>query len=314
VFDLVPPADASPDEFQRGDVRDRTSVDRAVRGAELVIHAVAVQPVSRSSRRVFLDVNVGGTENVLAASREASVRRVIHLSSSAVYGVHQRSPLDEQSAFAPVCDYGRSKALSERIVAAERRRGLDVIILRPRVLLGAGRLGVYHLLFDWIADGKPVYTIGRADEPFQPLSVRDLARACRLALTSPRGNQDYVLGASRFSSFRDDLASLLAHAGSTRSIVPLPATLARAALGALDLLDLSPLTAWHYLGAGRPFFFDCSRAQAELGWSPEITTTEMLRESYDWYVAHRATADRRSGATQTHTVVPRALALLKALS
>ncbi|HMJ13143.1 MAG TPA: NAD(P)-dependent oxidoreductase [Polyangiaceae bacterium] len=313
VLDSAPIPEHASERVERvqGDVRDSELVSRVAAGVDYIVHCVAVQPVSRSRRSVFKDVNVMGTRNVLEAARHHGVRRVVHVSSSAVYGLPRESPITEATPFNPICDYGRSKVASERLCRRFRSLGQDVVILRPRVLLGQGRLGVYHLLFNWIADGKPVFFIGSGDRPFQALAVQDLVSACLLALFGDTPNQDFNLGAAEYQSFRGDVEGLLRHARSRKRIVPVPAVLAKTGLWALDVLDLSPLTAWHYLTADAAFFFDCSKAEQLLGWKPAVSNIEMLCESYDWYVANRRRVDPDVGTTHTKSLAQRAFRLMK---
>jgi nucleoside-diphosphate-sugar epimerase len=200
------------------------------------------------------------------------------------------------------------------LVRRFRTRGLDCVILRPRVLLGRGRLGVYHLLFNWIADRKPVFLIGSGNQPFQALAGTDLVSACVLALSEGVSNEDFNLGASEYGTFRQDIQALLDHARSKRRIVAVPALLAKAGLFGLDVLDLSPLTAWHYLTADAAFFFDCEKARRMLGWRPEVSNFEMLRDSYDWYLENRARVDPDVGTTHTKSLSQRAFRVMKALS
>src|SRR6185312_7257335 len=97
TLDVVPFDDAelerSVDEL-RGDIRDRDSVARLVAGADVVVHAAAALPI-QASRASIRSVNVGGTENVLRAADDADVRRVVFISSTAVYGVPEKHPIEE---------------------------------------------------------------------------------------------------------------------------------------------------------------------------------------------------------------------------
>jgi nucleoside-diphosphate-sugar epimerase len=316
VLDLVSPqlVDTASVEVVLGDVRDRALLDRAMREIDCVAHCVAVQPVSRSRRSVFQAVNGFGTANVLEAALRHGVRRVVHLSSSAVYGLPRELPIAESTSFRPLCDYGRSKVEAEMHCRRFRDYGVDVVILRPRVLLGRGRLGVYHLLFNWIADNKPVFIIGSGDRPFQALAVSDLVTACVTALFGSSGNEDYNLGASEYGTLRGDIEALLDHAARPRRIVPLPCAIAKPALFALDHMDLSPLTAWHYRTADAAFFFDCRKAGRLLDWAPVVSNAQMLKDSYDWYVENRAPADANVGSTHTQSLAQRAFRILKALA
>src|SRR3954469_7572482 len=88
VFDLNPPGDdyAAFVEFVAGDVRDRDAVSRACKDIDVVLHNVAQVPLARD-RHLFRSVNTLGTAHVLLAARDAGVRKVVHTSSSAIFGI-----------------------------------------------------------------------------------------------------------------------------------------------------------------------------------------------------------------------------------
>src|SRR5687768_13600222 len=108
TLDLAPLDDprleAEVDEL-RGDVRDPAAVRRLVAGADVVVHAAAALPI-QASRESILAVNVDGTANVLAAALETGVRRVVFVSSTAVYGVPERHPIVEGDPLVGVGWYG----------------------------------------------------------------------------------------------------------------------------------------------------------------------------------------------------------------
>src|SRR2546430_16639430 len=112
TFDVVPLDDAELErsvQELRGDVRDLDRVHELVAGADVVVHAAAALPI-QASRESIRSVNVAGTENVLLAARDAGVRRVVFISSTAVYGVPEKHPIEEDDPPVGVGPYGRAKA------------------------------------------------------------------------------------------------------------------------------------------------------------------------------------------------------------
>ena len=93
-------------EFVAGDIRDRDAIARACADVDVVYHNVAQVPLAKD-RTLFWSVNYDGTENLLAAARTAGVRKVVHTSSSAVFGVPRRNPVDETTEPTPMEEYGR---------------------------------------------------------------------------------------------------------------------------------------------------------------------------------------------------------------
>lgn len=103
-------------EFVKGDIRDETTVETLVGNAEFIYHQAGRTGVrdSVAEPRVYDEVNVGGTLNLLDAARESDVRRIVYASSSSVYGKPEYLPYDEQHSTTPVSPYGASKLAAER--------------------------------------------------------------------------------------------------------------------------------------------------------------------------------------------------------
>ena len=178
VFDLNPPAaTAAAVEFVQGDVRDPDAVRAACNGVDVVLHNVAQVPLARD-RELFRSVNVVGTANLLVAARDAGVGKVVHTSSSAVFGIPDSNPVTEETPCRPVESYGRAKLEAEVLCREAVASGLDVTIIRPRTILGHGRLGIFGVLFEFVADGAPVYVLGAGDNRYQFVHAADLADAC----------------------------------------------------------------------------------------------------------------------------------------
>lgn len=314
VLDVVD----SPDrprgtEFVACDVRDRRGVREAMKGVQFVHHNVALVPLAKAGRR-FWSVNVGGTRNAAGAARDAGVRLFIHTSSSAVFGIPDACPITGATPAAPVEIYGRAKLAAEQEVRTAAQKGLPSLILRPRTILGPGRLGIFQILFEWIRDGRNIYVIGNGDNPVQFIHVDDLVTAALLGVEN--GTQGiFNIGAERYSTLRDDLGAVIRHAGARTEIVGLPVGLTVSCLKVLDFLNVCPLAPWHYLTYHKPFYFDLSAPVRELGWRPRYGNAEMMIQAYDWYIEHGSRSND-AGARSVHRdpVKQGALRLLKWLS
>lgn len=302
ILDLIENADRPKDvRFVRGDVRDRPAVDRAMAGVEVVHHNVAQVPLAKN-RHQFWSVNVDGTRNVLDAAERAGVRKVVLMSSSAVHGVPSRNPVTRQSEPSPREAYGRAKLEAERLAERAVEHGLDVAIIRPRTILGHGRLGIFQILYEWVRQGKPVYLLGSGANRYQFVHADDLADAA-LRAAARSGPSLYLCGTSRFGTMRELLSGLVEHAGSASPIRCLPFRATQAVMVATSKLGLSPLGDYHALMYGRAMWFDISDAERELGWTPTFSNDEMIRQSYDWYLAHRAEVLARRDASHHRSAV-----------
>jgi nucleoside-diphosphate-sugar epimerase len=292
LFDLVPPTDdgeaGERAEFVQGDLRNEPLIANACRGVDTVYHLAALQRmkphVLRLSEQEIYDVNVTATANLLRAARAAGVHRVVFVSSSGVYGIPQRQPVDEHHPLRPIGSYGRSKVRAEELCGEYLDGGLDVSILRPVSLFGPGMGGVFLLLFEWVRSGRPVYIMGSGRNRVSLASAWDVAEACHLAAMRPESRgQAFNLGSAGVPTVREQVQALIDHAGSRSRIVSLNATLLRTAAKTLHRLGLSPLVPEHFLLADRDFLLDHKRAERVLGWVPRFTNTDMTAEAYNWY-------------------------------
>ncbi len=300
-------------EFVQCDIRDREGVRKAMRGVQVVHHNAALVPLTKAGRK-FWEVNVVGSRITAEEAAHGGVQTFVHMSSSAIFGVPQQCPISEATPLRPVEIYGRAKLAGEQTVRRIcDQAGLPLIIIRPRTILGGGRLGIFQMLFEWIRDGRNVYVIGHGDGLVQFVHAQDLMDAYLLMLDRGQAGV-YNIGTNRFGTVREALKNLSAHANSPSKVKGLPAALAIPLLRLLDAFGLSPLAAYHYLAYQKSFYFDVSRLLA-LGWKPRYSNDEMFRESYDWFTNNydRLAAAKTSSAHR-RPVKAGLLWLLKKLS
>ena len=296
-----------------GDIRDSAAAQRLARGADVLVHSAAALPIQRSGAAIR-SVNVDGTATVLAAAAEERVRRVLFVSSTAVYGVPRVHPIYEDLPLVPVGAYGESKIAAEELCRGFGARGLEWVIIRPKTFIGPERLGVFEILFDWVREGRRIYTIGSGTNRYQLLAVEDLVDAFVRAAERDVAGRVFNVGAKDFCTVREDLQALVDHAGSTSRVTPVPARPVQAILRALELLRVSPLAEWHYKTADKDSFVAIERAENELGWSPRYSNAETLIAAYDWYEQNRGALARGPGLTHRVPWNQRALGLVKKLS
>ncbi|HEY3725051.1 MAG TPA: NAD-dependent epimerase/dehydratase family protein [Acidimicrobiia bacterium] len=312
IFDLNPPGETAGEvDFVQGDVRDRDALARACRGVDAVLHNVAQVPLARD-RELFWSVNVLGTANLLLAARDAGVGKIVHTSSSAIFGIPDSNPVNEETQPHPLEDYGRAKLQAELLCREAVQDGADVTIIRPRTILGHGRLGIMAILFEFVADGAPVFVFGSGDNRYQFVHANDLADACLRAASRP-GAEVYNIGAQAFGTMRETLQALVDHAGTGSRVRSLPVAPARAAMQAVANAGLAPFAPYHWLLYGESLWFDVSKAKAELGWEPRHSNASMVVESYEWFLAHRGELGGRTGSEHQSAAKLGALKLIKRL-
>jgi nucleoside-diphosphate-sugar epimerase len=284
-----------------GDIRHPEAVRDALRGVDIVVHAAAALPLC--SREDIFTTEVDGTRIVLDESLQAGIERVIHISSTAVYGIPDHHPLVETDRMHGVGPYGEAKVLAEGVCATYRDKGLCVPILRPKSFIGPERLGVFALMYEWARDGKNFPILGRGDNLYQFLDVEDLCAAIWLSTTLPPAvvNDTFNIGAGEYGTLRSDFQAVMDHAGHGRRIVSLPEGPAILALKTFERIGVSPLYQWIYETVGKESFVSIAKAEEALGYAPQYSNRDALLRNYEWYLAN---ADRLQGAASgvTHRV------------
>jgi nucleoside-diphosphate-sugar epimerase len=288
-------------EMLRGDIRDASAVRAAVQGASVVHHNVAMVPLAKD-KTAFWTVNRDGTRTLLEAALAAKTRKVVNMSSSAVFGAPKKNPVDDETPPMPEEEYGRAKLAAEELCRSYAARGLDVTTIRPRTIMGHGRLGIMQILFEWVRLGKKIPVLGEGDNRYQFVHADDLAAAA-IAAAERAGGATYNVGAEEFGTMRETLEGLVRHAGTGSRVVSVPMAPAVALMDATSRLGLSPLGAYHSLMYGRSMYFDLTRTKRELGWAAKHGNVAMFCESYDWYVRNRSQVLERHGASHHRSPV-----------
>jgi len=300
-------------EFIHCDIRDREGVTKAMRGIDMVHHNVALVPLTKSGK-IFWEVNVVGSRIAAEEALKAGVGVFVHMSSSSLYGAPAPGPITAQTPPHPIEIYGRAKLAGEQAVQEVfSKASTSLIVIRPRTILGEGRLGIFQILFEWISQNRNVYVIGDGNIQFQFVHAHDLMDAYMLALDLGRPGA-YNVGAEHYGTLRQGLENLIQYAGSSSKVKGLPEWLSIQSLRLLDLAGLSPLAPWHYLTYHKAFYFDV-QPLLDLGWQPKYSNDEMFRESYDWFRNNydRLTAEK-AGSPHRRPVQEKILKIIKKLS
>jgi nucleoside-diphosphate-sugar epimerase len=182
-------------ERVQGDLRDAPSLARAVAGVERVYHVAAMISIRSGDREALWDANVAGTARLLAAARQAGVKRVVHTSSFGAMGHNPNGPSSEEYALdpdEPATDYERSKAASEVEVKREIERGLDACIVNPCATVGPFdfRPSLVGRTFVDFALGKMKAYLPGA---FDWVPMRDVVAGHLLAMDRGARGQRYLL-------------------------------------------------------------------------------------------------------------------------
>ena len=120
--------------FYQGDIRNPADISRAMEGCTHVVHTAAALPLYKTSDIISTDIK--GTSLLLKEALTRKIRRFVHISSTAVYGIPDHHPILETDKLDGVGPYGEAKILAEEICEEFRKKGICIPILRPKTFVG----------------------------------------------------------------------------------------------------------------------------------------------------------------------------------
>jgi nucleoside-diphosphate-sugar epimerase len=279
-----------PVDICYSDVRDPFLVQKAVKGCDFVFHLAGYTKSWARDSKVFHEVNVKGTENVLHACRRADVKKVVMTSTSMTFGPSEGEPRNESGKRTEdfFCDYERTKFHAEKLAERFVKAGLPVVIVHPTRVFGPGliseansvtRMIQLYLKRKWrliLADGNAVGNYA---------FIEDIVRGHWLALQKGRPGEKYILGGESltYNRFFEVLAEL---SDRHYRMIHVPAWMALAFSRIEDLLahvlGIYPLITSQWVRIFiKDWDFTSRKAEKELGY--RITPfEEALRKTLNW--------------------------------
>ena len=300
-------------EYVKADIRQRSEkLESAIQKADYIVHAAASLPIIHK-KSIIYDTNIKGTENVLKYALFHHIKRLVFISSTAVYGVPKKVPELETDHLSPIGHYGVSKVAGEKLCMKYYKAGLSINILRPKTFLGPERLGVFSLWFEAIYNNTPVFILGSGHNLYQLLDVKDLCEYIERALISKKDGEVFNIGAKDFGTWKQDLRAVIAFAKSRSKIIGFPVKPSQIILSILERLNLSPIVAWHYLTIPINSYVSTKKAEKILKYTPQISNQKLLIESYKWYKNNRSKIINNKGLTHRTIWNFKALSLINYL-
>ena len=270
--------------FFKIDIRDYNGVLNATKGIDYIFHNVAQVPLAKD-KELFDSVNNIGTMNIVKAANINGCKHLVYTSSSAVYGIPTCNPVNETTPTNPVEEYGQAKLDGEKM-CLEYKDKMDITIIRPRTILGNGRLGIFQILFEWVYLNQNLPVFDGGHNIYQFVHCDDLSEAC-IKSVEEKATGVFNIGTNDYCSMKETLNTLIKHSKKNSKITSLPSKIIVPLMNLSSYLGLSPLGPYHSAMYGNSLYFDTSKAKKELKWSSKNTNQDMIKESYDWYLSNR---------------------------
>ncbi|WP_321421176.1 NAD-dependent epimerase/dehydratase family protein [uncultured Methanobacterium sp.] len=264
------------DEVQvvNGDIRNLGDLETACEDVDIIVHCAAALPLYKEE--VIYATDVEGTGNVLKAAEVNNVERIIHISSTAVYGIPDHHPLYESDKLEGVGPYGTAKIDAKKVCEKYRENGMCIPIIRPKSFIGPERLGVFAIYYDWIKSKKNVPIVGNRKNKYQLLDVEDLCDAIYLCASKDKTivNDTFNIGAREYTTMKEDFGEILSYAGFGKRIITTPAKPLILVLCLLEFFKLSPLYKWVYETAPEDSFVSIEKAEKVLEFKPKYSNKQ----------------------------------------
>lgn len=266
-------------EFIAGDIRDAQSVRAAMRGCQVVLHLAALIsiPYSYQAPESYLDTNVRGTMNVLQAAREFGIEKVVHTSTSEVYGTARFVPITEEHPLQGQSPYSASKIAADQMATAYFSSfGVPVAVMRPFNTYGPRQSAraVIPTVISQIAARSRTVKLGALHPTRDFNHVADTVRAFVATAESDRAVGEVINIGSNFEISIGDTVKLIAEVMQAEVAVQTDAERLRPKDSEVERL-----------------WADNTKAKRLLGWEPSYAGREGLRrglqETVTWFLDER---------------------------
>ncbi|MFX0169177.1 MAG: NAD-dependent epimerase/dehydratase family protein [Candidatus Hodarchaeota archaeon] len=273
-----------------GDMLDEPTLHAAVQGQEVVIHLAAYFDFYPRDKKLLYRVNVDGTQHLLNACVEASVRRFIYLSTTEVIGPVKNPPGTEETELRPQFHYSKSKMRAEEMVReVSSDTGLEHVILRSTGIMGEGDLYTAFEAIEAVNKREIPILPGDGEKHLMYVHIDDVVRAILAAvdLDAPV-NQTIILCVDDPMTYNE----LFEFLGETLGVKPprrkIPTFLAKLGIGLLSPYKNRRKTTflWHVKtiqAMDEDRWFSNETAKRLLNWSPQITMREGIARAINWY-------------------------------
>jgi dihydroflavonol-4-reductase len=280
-------------ELVAGDLRDRSSLEAALEGCDIVYHVAAMYTLWVRNPREIYDSNVTGTVNLLEAAGQAGVQKIVYTSSVATIGLPpDGTPGSEAVPLLPkdmVSDYKRSKYLAEQEVLKYAQRGLPVVIVNPSFPVGPWDVKPTpsgQMIVNFLRGKIPAYV----HTGLNVVDVEDVAIGHVMAAERGRIGERYILGHANLTL--PELFQLLEQVSGMRAPrlrIPYGLAYLSACVSecvARTITHKPPFVTLAGVRLSRKrMFFDASKAVRELG-LPQTPAIEALGKAVQWFRAH----------------------------
>jgi len=280
--------EGGPFEFISGDVLEPETLLPAMQGIDVVFHAAGVVDYWNQGVERMYEVNVEGTRNVMEAALKSGIERVVHVSSTAAFGIHPDVLVDETYHFNVKEErftYGYSKHLAEEIVLEYVKKGLPIIMVNPTTVIGPRDIRK-------VSSGMVVEVVKHCVPPFIPpgginiVPICDAAQGTIEAALKGRIGERYILGGENMSH-RQIYQTIANVVGCGMKLKVMPRWQVALVAGMTDMLQPQtkgpvPLTGTRLRLESQHFYYETTKARSTFN-MPQTPLRVTIGRTYEWY-------------------------------
>lgn len=276
-------------EYHVGDVTDRESIKGVCEGIDIVFHLVAKsgnELPTEENFTVFRKINVGGTENLLEECQ--GIKKFIYVSSTAAMGLVKDCPITEKSKCGPYLPYQVTKYEVENLLRNKCKEGFPAIIIRPTKVYGIDEPNYSYLTLAKLVKKGIFLKIGSGNNYTSNIYVSDFARALTNLVDHGDIGETYIVSSKESIGFIESGKIMAEELGVKFRIIKLPSWLMVTAAAIEERLftmfGKTPIvTKRNIQMTMQDRVYDISKAEKEIGYSPEVTMENGIRTVIRWY-------------------------------
>ncbi len=277
-------------EFIQGDLFTMKKLNLACKGVDTVIHLMDKNRAQKTGRRKMKKININGTKNLLTSVKKFKIKRLIFLSTYAVYGKNDAFPLKEDDRKRPYTAYGKDKLKAEILCEDfAKKHEINLSVIRPSVIAGPEVKNSSILITLYMAMGlgndNVMFISGDGDSRFQLLSPEDAAEAFYKVYKA--GEKAYGfsfnVGSDNVPTQMEQILKLKEKKKLDFAIKHVTKLKAFYYAILSKFSDVNYFTKEHFLFIFHTVYLDSHRLKTITGWSPKKDNIDILSDTVDWY-------------------------------
>lgn len=279
-------------QLRYGDITDIESLQNAFHDIECVVHNAGIAS-DWGSLQYFRDVNLDGTKRVGEAAKSSKVKRIVHMSSTAIHGFNHDEPVSEDGPLNPEGNYGISKMEGEQwIMDFGKANNIEVSAIRPANVFGERDHTFIEKYIEAMVTNKIAY-VNNGQSQTCPTYVRNLAQAVHLASQQNTAiGEAFIISDGLTINWKEFTDALAEELGVKKPTISIPLWFGLTAAGIIEnaykLVNAknSPfITKYRIYNGGTNYHFNIDKAKRLLGFEPVYDLNTAIKNTSDWYKA-----------------------------